>query len=79
MTDIDIDRGLNRFEVGEFGQVGLLMLRFDCMIRRAAIDIMAIDTNTHSHSPRLKATDVGIKLELLRHFLKLSDTLTQVL
>jgi hypothetical protein len=46
-ADIDVDLGFCGGEVWGWGEMGLLMLFFYCMIGRAAIDIFAIDTDAH--------------------------------
>jgi hypothetical protein len=46
-ADVDVDLGFCGGEVGRWGEMGLLMLFFYCMIGGAAIDIFAMDTNAH--------------------------------
>jgi len=47
-TDIDINRGFDRLKSRGFSQMGLLMLSFYGIIGEAAIDIVTVDSNTHS-------------------------------
>ena len=46
-ANVDVELGCCGGKVGGWGEMGLLMLLFYCMIGRAAIDIFAIDTNAH--------------------------------
>jgi hypothetical protein len=47
VADVDINAGLGRFEGGGFGEVGLLVLVFDGVVGGAAIDVVAVDADTH--------------------------------
>jgi len=56
--DIGIDTGIDGFKVRVFGEVGLLMLSLDCMVGGAAIDVEAVNANTHLLKPSALWTDL---------------------
>ena len=51
--DIDVDRRFYGLKAGSFRQVRLLMLGFNSMVGRAAIDVVAVNADTHGLHPLL--------------------------
>jgi hypothetical protein len=51
VPDVDIDRWFGRFKIRGRGEVGLLMLMLNRIVGGAAIDVLAIDTDTHGSNP----------------------------
>jgi len=51
-ADIDIDSWLDRLKIWIFRQMGLLVLVFYGVVGETAIDIYAINTNTHGHTSK---------------------------
>lgn len=47
VADVDIDFGGLRLKIRSFREIGLLMLGFDGMIGKTAIDIVAVNANAH--------------------------------
>jgi hypothetical protein len=51
VPDVDIDCRFGRFKIRDLSEVGLLMLMLNGVVGGAAIDVLAIDADTHSANP----------------------------
>jgi hypothetical protein len=73
LANVDVNRRLSGLEIGGFGQVGLLVLVLYGMVGAAAIDILAVNANTHGGL----ALTTKDSLEISRERIRLFDTLAQ--
>jgi tRNA nucleotidyltransferase (CCA-adding enzyme) len=73
LTDVDINGWLGGLEIGDFGQMGLLVLVLYSVVGAAPIDILAVNANTHAGL----ALTTKDSLEISRERIRLFDTLAQ--
>jgi hypothetical protein len=50
-ADVNVNGGFYRVEIGIFSEMRLFVLGFYGVVGQAAIDVMAVNTNTHSRYP----------------------------
>lgn len=60
VADVDVDFGLDGLEIWSFGEMRLQVLAFDGVIGDAAIDVVAVDADTH----RLLLQGAGVCLSV---------------